>query len=238
MRILALVILVIAAGGHAHAQSVERVIDGNSVVIDGKTLRLWGIRAPSDDEPLAAEARDALARLVAQGVARVEATVDRRVMLVGSGGQSLNYLMVHQGWARPIMARADPQYPAFEQARENAAMSSKGIWRAGIAPPDRRPASTPPNPAAVPPQAARQRRAAATERQADDDVRKTCGRDYQRVAIGMRFARVQQCSGGGPFRNTEKAPWRDGTVSTFENSSFLLYVVNGEVIGWHNRPTK
>jgi endonuclease YncB( thermonuclease family) len=198
-----------------HGQTLGRVIDGHTVEIDRKAVHLWGVRAPTRTEPFAEEASEALSRLVSEGITRVETTPGGEVVIYGHANSSLNLLLVREGWARPTMATSHPEYRAFHEARESAALGGKGIWAATRATSNSVRVSAPP-PASTP---------------SDARLREACGRDYKRVDIGMRFARVQQCSGTGPFSMTEQKPSSNGVVSTYENAAYRIYVVNGEIIG-------
>lgn len=75
--------------------------------------------------------------------------------------------------------------------------------------------------------------AKAEEQRAEDARRKKCGGDYGKIAVGMNFSRVQQCS--GPFMAIGQINRGDGVVSTFENPWWFVHVMRGTVIAWTAR---
>lgn len=69
------------------------------------------------------------------------------------------------------------------------------------------------------------------EREEADQKRK-CGKDYQRLRIGMKISRLQECSGATYFTKTVSA---DGVVETYRAMFDWVFVKNGVVTGYTER---
>lgn len=110
-----------------------RVVDGDSLEVAGREVRLAGIDAPEfrqtcvgprGDEPCGRQARDALVRLVGPGP--VDCTVvdrdryDRDVALCRIGGRDVNAEMVRQGHA--------VAFGRFESEEAEARAARRGVW--------------------------------------------------------------------------------------------------------------
>jgi endonuclease YncB( thermonuclease family) len=145
----------------AQALSGEaKVIDGDSLEIAGRLVRLFGIDAPEFDQTCHKDsenwscgrsAKDKLAALVAGQ--RVECTgqdVDthgRLVAICAIGGDQLNQAMVEQGWALAYRQFSDAYVPAELHAKAEGL----GIWSSTfMAPSDYRMAKAPPEARSVP----------------------------------------------------------------------------------------
>lgn len=63
----------------------------------------------------------------------------------------------------------------------------------------------------------------------EEALRKKCGRDYGRMAVGMKWARVQQCSGSFALVR------QDAAGSVYESGDWLVRVQNGVVVTWQVR---
>lgn len=75
-----------------------------------------------------------------------------------------------------------------------------------------------------------ERIAEAKAQRALEQLKAKCGGDYMRIAVGMSWTRVVECS--GPFRSTGEVATAMGTVAQFRNSRALISVMNGNVIQW------
>ena len=121
-----------------------RVIDGDTLMVGSKRVRLFGIDAPESDQRCRAagrswtcgrEASRALAgRIDGLPIACDERTRDdygRSVAVCRRGGTDLNRWMVAQGWAL-----ASRRYSQDYVAAERTAKSSRrGMWRGESVPP-------------------------------------------------------------------------------------------------------
>ncbi len=122
------------AGGRVH------VIDGDSLRIGGREIRLAGIDAPEyrqtcsdaagNSWPCGKEARASLEALVRQSklscAARAEDRYGRALAECRAGGRDLARELARQGWA---LGARDPRFeePAAEIAEAKA--GRRGIWR-------------------------------------------------------------------------------------------------------------
>lgn len=109
-----------------------RIIDGDSLEINGVKIRLHGIDAPELKQPGGRHAAQNLARLCAFGPLHVSPiTTDkysRQVSrLTNREGRDIGLDMVLQGYAR-----ADPDYTtAYVKAEKIAQFNQSGLWKKG-----------------------------------------------------------------------------------------------------------
>jgi endonuclease YncB( thermonuclease family) len=122
----------ITGAAAAELVGTPRVVDGDTLEVDGTRVRLLGIDAPERGEPGAVEATSALLNIIAGREVTCTDTgrrSHRRVVVtctVGHGAD-LSALMVGYGWAAAC-ARFSRAYVGYEAAaRERRA----GIWRRG-----------------------------------------------------------------------------------------------------------
>ena len=124
-------ILVSATFAFALDGRVERIIDGDTMVIAGKYIRVWGIDSPESDQPGGMEATE-FARNILQGkeVHVDEKGTDRYGRLIGEvkvDGADYGTIMVREG-----MARCYYQYARgatwLLKAETEASRLKKGIW--------------------------------------------------------------------------------------------------------------
>jgi len=126
------------------AGDITEVVDGDTIVVNGETIRLLGIDAPDkaatcaqngSSFPCGLEARQALMSLVADAPVRCEGLESGRfgkviVATCRAGDIDLGYEMVHRGWAR-----ADRSYASrYEHVEEAARIARRGIWASGDIP--------------------------------------------------------------------------------------------------------
>ncbi len=112
-------------------------LDEDSIAVQGKRVRLWGIDAPGLEQtckragkawPCGREAARALNRLVTGNTVRCIVIVEDKLrrLVVGDctlGGESLSRWMVRNGWA--VMAR---QTTAYAKDEAEAKEARRGIW--------------------------------------------------------------------------------------------------------------
>jgi endonuclease YncB( thermonuclease family) len=124
-----------------------RVLDGATLRLDNKVLRLAALEVPDRGrascrnasgrpEDCAGLAAESLARLVADRA--VECQVQGRDRLgrglgtCRAGGVELNASLIAAGWA---LAEAGAQ-PALAAVEESARQARRGLWAAGVSPPE------------------------------------------------------------------------------------------------------
>lgn len=120
-----------------HAGSV-RVLDGDTLDMDGTRIRMFGIDAPESkqtcrrnrrDWACGEEATEALAKVIGrQSVRCEERDIDRYQRVVAecwAGGRNLNAWMVEQGWAVAYREYGGAIYDAQEASAKAA---KRGVW--------------------------------------------------------------------------------------------------------------
>jgi endonuclease YncB( thermonuclease family) len=140
MRILVLVLLIgMAFGAHANELTGKaRVIDGDTLDIGGKRVRLFGIDAPEGKQSCTLngkpwrcgdEASSALTSVIGNHpVTCVEKDVDRYKRVVAVcfvGSEDLNDSMVRQGWALAYRQFSKD----YVSAEAEAQREKRGIWK-------------------------------------------------------------------------------------------------------------
>lgn len=152
-------VLALGAPATVYAQSVfgrASAVDGDSLVVEGKRVRLFGIDAPEFDQTCQKDgaewacgqtAKEQLAALVSgQRVECQGQGVDQhgRILAICSVGRDeLNQIMVEQGWAVAYRQYSDAYVPAELQAKAQRL----GIWSSKFAlPSDYRHSKLPPEP--------------------------------------------------------------------------------------------
>ena len=129
---------------HADVSGRARVIDGDTIEVDGTRIRLFGIDAPERGQSCQAEGElwicGRLARLMLEdrisgrSVVCEERDQDRYGRIVAvcrAGGEDLNAWMVSEGWA--LAYRRYAQDYVDEEA--DAKASRLGVWRGDFVPP-------------------------------------------------------------------------------------------------------
>ena len=105
---------------------IERIIDGDTLVASGQTIRLLGINTPERGEQHYTEAKQFLEELASNKTARLEFGKDKRdrynrtLAYVIISGQNINLEIVKQGFANIYFPSGkDQYYNQFLQAWEN-----------------------------------------------------------------------------------------------------------------------
>lgn len=81
--------------------------------------------------------------------------------------------------------------------------------------------------------AAEERRYAAARRQQENrlaEQKVTCGKDFQKPAIGMNITRARQCV--GKLNLASQINRTDGVVSIYRSGSIVLHVMDDRIIAW------
>lgn len=117
-----------------------RVIDGDTLDLDGRRIRLWGIDAPESAQSCArgspgADARRALRRAIADEhvtcAVRDRDDYGRIVAQCRAGGADLGGAMVREGWAWDYRRYSHGRYA---RAEDEARAAERGLWPMGCAP--------------------------------------------------------------------------------------------------------
>ena len=136
----ALVCLLILAAPPAAAETITgeaRVIDGDTIAVDGERIRLWGLDAPELRQtcrasvtslPCGELARDHLIVLIhsrpVRCAIRGRGYYGRHLGVCYEGSADLNRALVEAGWAV-----IDPRYPSTYQAQQDGARAARrGVW--------------------------------------------------------------------------------------------------------------
>jgi micrococcal nuclease len=128
-------------GGH----NVERIVDGDTLIIDGQRVRLIGVNAPESVrpdhpvEPFGPEASEFTRRFVASGAVRLQFDkervdrYDRLLAYVWVEDQMLNEELVRAGLARVEFGHpySDSVKRRYRQALDEAKRARRGIWGGG-----------------------------------------------------------------------------------------------------------
>ncbi|MBI2856813.1 MAG: thermonuclease family protein [Chloroflexi bacterium] len=142
VMVFALALLAFLAGcapAGVDALRVERVVDGDTVVITGGAhLRYIGIDTPERDMPFYGAATEANRRLVRGKAVRLEKDVSDRdrygrlLRYVYVGDVFVNLELVRQGWAEAKAYPPDIRHQAQLAAAEREARAARrGIWQEG-----------------------------------------------------------------------------------------------------------
>jgi len=117
---------------------VARISDGDTIECVGRIrVRLIGIDAPErDQEPFGTAAKAGLAAMLPPGsTVELEPDVERRdrydrvLAYVWLAGRMLNWRLVRDGWAVPIVFPPNVQYvDYFRAARDLARKEGRGLW--------------------------------------------------------------------------------------------------------------
>ena len=123
----------------AEISGVPQVVDGDTLTVEGQTLRLAGVDAPARDQPCYSPdewecgegAAQALAGLVNQQIVLCTVTEesDTPSAVCSLEERELNAWMVTHGWG--LAASAPGPYTHLE---EQAAVAKRGLWLGGFEP--------------------------------------------------------------------------------------------------------
>lgn len=116
---------------------VTRVIDGDSIEVDGRAIRLIGINAPERGQPDYEPSRDALVHLLDGHDVRLEHDVEVRdqygrelAYVFLPDGRHVNEEMVRAGFAQVYTIAPNVAHAAeLRAAEEEARTAGRGLWR-------------------------------------------------------------------------------------------------------------
>lgn len=155
--------LAVTFAAQSHAQVVlgpARAVDGDTLEVSGKRVRLYGIDAPESDQTCQKDGTSwACGQMATQQLSalvegqQVECRgsgvdqYDRMLAVCTAGSEQLNQVMVEQGWAVAYRQYSDDYVAAELRAKSNRL----GIWSSTfMLPSDYRHSKLPPTLAAVP----------------------------------------------------------------------------------------
>lgn len=136
----ALILGISASFALARADAAEmiegkaRVIDAGTLEIQGKRVRLNGIKTPDEDQACLRDAKPwkcgaaaaaALRRHVEGREVSCEAVGDDAGARCSMDGENLNALLVREGWA---MDRPSESEGAYAKEQEEAKRARRGVW--------------------------------------------------------------------------------------------------------------
>lgn len=108
-----------------------RVVDGDTLVVDGARIRIWGIDAPESNQDGGAEATAALSEIIQeQEVSFSEVDQDRykrTVAVIYVDGVDVGREMIARGFAWHY-ARYTHNDAGYAAAQKNAQADRAGIW--------------------------------------------------------------------------------------------------------------
>jgi endonuclease YncB( thermonuclease family) len=126
-------LIVLATSGHDLEDQIftfERIIDGDTFVASGKTIRLWGIDAPERDHPVGYAAL-----LYAEALLNIEPIqcqymhidrYDRTVMKCADATGDIGAQLVRMGMATDYLRYSKGYYASLQR---KAKQEMRGIWK-------------------------------------------------------------------------------------------------------------
>lgn len=116
--------------GETLTGSVTRIVDGDSLYVENKKLRLWGVDAPDKDEFGYNEARKKLQEIVQdQTVTCTCKDTDRHgrsmVLCTLQNGDDVGKILIESGWALDYRRHTSGYY---EKAEDKAREAKRGLW--------------------------------------------------------------------------------------------------------------
>ena len=116
--------------GYTFTGRVERVIDGDTIIVGTNRVRLAAIDAPELKEPFGQESKEALCDMILHRIVRVEwkhrGRYRRIIGYVYLDGEWINHSVVASGWAKRF--RRYSRNRTLAEAERAAIAASLGIW--------------------------------------------------------------------------------------------------------------
>jgi len=113
---------------------VERVVDGDTIIVDGKSIRMLGINTPERGEKYYSEAKEFLEGLILNEkieLEKVEEDEDkyhRKLRYIFLNKNNINLIMIEQGWANAYFPSGNDKYADdFYKAWENCLKTEKNL---------------------------------------------------------------------------------------------------------------
>lgn len=131
-------VLALWPGSRSDDEGAAQVVDAATIVIDGRTHRLFGVVGPSLDQTCrdrscGREAADALRRKIGGRKVRCEIQMEEageKVSICRVEGDALNAWLVRQGWAQACRwGRLD-----YSTEEDTAKFLRAGLWAGSFAP--------------------------------------------------------------------------------------------------------
>lgn len=116
--------------GYTFTGRVERVIDGDTIIVGTNRVRLAAIDAPELKEPFGQESKEALCDMILHRIVRVEwkhrGRYRRIIGQVYLGDKWINAALIAHGWARQAQRYSRSAHLAA--AEESARSRSLALW--------------------------------------------------------------------------------------------------------------
>lgn len=123
-------ILLLFAPNH---KTVLRVYDGDTILLNGKVIRLADIDAPERGMHYFYQSKEFLERLLIGKKVKIEEVgrdaYGRSVAYVYLDRKLVNLLMVKNGWAKFTKNKHSKYFEQFLKAEKEAKLAKKGIWK-------------------------------------------------------------------------------------------------------------
>jgi endonuclease YncB( thermonuclease family) len=142
--ILAVLLLASAVSAQADVVGIARVIDGDTIVVDGEHVRLQGLDAPETERTCTAYGqqwpcgrtaaewlRECLRGRQVECVGHTRDRYSRLLAVCYAGGESINDRLVREGWALDYRKYSSDYLAAEAEAKRRGA----GVWRGEFMPP-------------------------------------------------------------------------------------------------------
>ncbi len=116
---------------------VERVVDGDTVIVNGTSIRLLGINTPEKGEMYFSEAKEYTESLVMNRTIKIERRgkdkYNRDLAYLFYSGENLNSKIVEEGYANYYFPQGpDSYYGMFEKAWKKCIESNKNLCEASL----------------------------------------------------------------------------------------------------------
>ncbi len=110
-------------------ETLPRTLNGNTLMVAGEKVRLWGIAAPSQDTEAGSQAAEALEALVADHAIACDPQYRSDEVLVAicwlPDGSDIGAELVRLGWAFDEPSLSTRAYDVLE---DEAASNRRGLW--------------------------------------------------------------------------------------------------------------
>ncbi len=115
---------------------VERIIDGDTIIINGTSIRLLGINCPEKSEEFSLQAKEFLEKKILNKTIRIEFgkqktdKYGRTLAYVFLGNENINLALIKEGFANPYFPKGQDKYSsqfykAWKECKKNYCEKSK-----------------------------------------------------------------------------------------------------------------